>query len=278
ADDGDVAKILDHIAGITAVSELTGVPLVTGSTLRIGGDMVIGERMTGGVGAVGVAVSLTPRKAAMPGDVILMTEGAGGGTVSTAALYYGMHEIVDETINVTFIEACEALLGAGVVGKIHAMTDVTNGGVRGDAREISKTVGIGLVFEEEKMRALVNKRVLAMLEKLEIDYLGVSLDSLLMIAPEQAAGEVETVLGKAGISVNRVGWVEEGEGSWLVTNGRRVPFVPRFRESAYTPVKKLVGEEEPRDFGTMRRAVDAAAQEAVEKRRKVVSAVRDRAH
>lgn len=276
ADDGDVAKILDHIAGITAVSELTGVPLVTGSTLRIGGDMVIGERMTGGVGAVGVAVSLTPRKAAMPGDVILMTEGAGGGTISTAALYYGMHEIVDETINVTFIEACEALLGAGVVEKIHAMTDVTNGGVRGDAREISKTAGIGLVFEEEKMNALVNRRVLAMLEKLEIDYLGVSLDSLLMIAPEQAAGEVETVLGKAGIAVDRVGWVEEGAGSWLIANGRRVPFVPRFRESAYTPVKKVVGEEEPRDFDAMRRAVDGAAHEAVEKRRRVVSAVRER--
>lgn len=61
ADDGDVAKIFDHIAGITTVSELTGIPLVTGSTLRIGGDMVIGERMTGGVGAVGIAESLTAR-------------------------------------------------------------------------------------------------------------------------------------------------------------------------------------------------------------------------
>lgn len=59
ADDGDVAKIFDHIAGITTVSELTGIPLITGSTLRIGGDMVIGERMTGGVGAVGIAESLT---------------------------------------------------------------------------------------------------------------------------------------------------------------------------------------------------------------------------
>jgi len=37
ADDGDVAKIFDHIAGITTVSELTGIPLITGSTLRIGG-------------------------------------------------------------------------------------------------------------------------------------------------------------------------------------------------------------------------------------------------
>jgi len=61
ADDGDVARIFDHIAGITTVSELTGIPLITGSTLRIGGDMVIGERMTGGVGSVGIASSLTAR-------------------------------------------------------------------------------------------------------------------------------------------------------------------------------------------------------------------------
>ena len=61
ADDGDVAKIFDHIAGITTVSELTGIPLVTGSTLRIGGDMVIGQRMTGGVGAGGMAHDLTSR-------------------------------------------------------------------------------------------------------------------------------------------------------------------------------------------------------------------------
>ena len=55
ADDGDVAKIYDYTAGIGTVSELINVPLVTGSTLRIGGDMVIGDRMTGCVGAVGVA-------------------------------------------------------------------------------------------------------------------------------------------------------------------------------------------------------------------------------
>jgi hydrogenase expression/formation protein len=47
ADDGDVAKIFDYTAGITAVGEAMDVPLVTGSTLRIGGDMVLGSRMTG---------------------------------------------------------------------------------------------------------------------------------------------------------------------------------------------------------------------------------------
>ena len=213
ADDGDVAKIFDHIAGITTVSELTGIPLITGSTLRIGGDMVIGERMTGGVGAVGIAESLTSRIQAKPGDVILMTEGAGGGTVSTTALYYRMHELVDETINLKFIDACEALFEAGLVEKIHAMTDVTNGGVRGDAKEIARTARVKLVFEEEKLRKLVNTKVLSMLDKLEIDYLGVSLDALLIIAPPEFADDILKGIRKKGVAIDIVGNVVEGEGA-----------------------------------------------------------------
>ncbi len=274
ADDGDVAKIFDHIAGITTVSELTGIPLITGSTLRIGGDMVIGERMTGGVGAVGMAESLTARIQAKPGDVILMTEGAGGGTVSTTALYYGMHDIVDETINLKFIDACEALFEAGLIGKIHAMTDVTNGGVRGDAKEISRTAGVKLVFGEEKMRGLVNKKVLAMLDGLEIDYLGVSLDALLIIAPPEYADEILECVRNKGVAIDIVGEVKEGEGAELIVGGEIRDFTPRFRESAYTPIKKLVGEKTPRNFEAMKRAVDKAAEEAVERKRRVVARLR----
>jgi hydrogenase expression/formation protein len=274
ADDGDVGKIFDHIAGISAVAELTHVPLITGSTLRIGGDMVIGDRMTGGVGAVGIASDLTARIDAAPGDVIMMTEGAGGGTISTAALYYEMHDVVDETINITFIEACEALFAADLPGRIHAMTDVTNGGVRGDAKEISRTARVKLVFFEEKMRNLVNPKVLSMLETLEIDYLGVSLDALLLIAPPDAASEIMDVIRGAGVRVDVVGEVCEGEGAELVIDSEVRDFTPRFRESAYTPIKKLVGEAAPDDYERMCAAVDHAAAEAGGKRDRVVARVR----
>ncbi|KAF5412547.1 MAG: Selenide, water dikinase [Candidatus Methanogasteraceae archaeon] len=274
ADDGDVGKIFDHIAGISAVAELTHVPLVTGSTLRIGGDMVIGDRMTGGVGAVGVARDLTARIDTAPGDAILMTEGAGGGTISTAALYYGMHDVVDETINITFIEACDALFAADLPGRIHAMTDVTNGGVRGDAKEISRTARVKLVFYEEKMRNLVNPKVLSMLESLEIDYLGVSLDALLLIAPPDAAPDIMDAIRGAGVRIDVVGEVCEGEGAELVIDGEVRDFTPRFRESAYTPIKKLVGEAAPEDYELMCAAVDRAAVEAGGKRDRVVARVR----
>ena len=274
ADDGDVGKVFDHIAGITAVADLSNIPLITGSTLRIGGDMVIGERMTGGVGAVGVSTDLTSREQTQVGDVILMTEGAGGGTISTTALYYEMHEIVDETINIKFLEACEKLLDSGLVKHIHAMTDVTNGGIRGDAKEISRTAGVKLIFEEKEMRKLVNPKVLDMLESLEIDYLGVSLDALLIIAPEEYAEDIMKTIRSADVDISVIGKVVEGTGAEVIIDGEARDFTPRFRESAYTPIKKMIGDENPRDFDEMKKAIDTAALNAIEKKRRVVEMVK----
>jgi len=272
ADDGDVSKLFDHIAGIATVSELIHVPLITGSTLRIGGDMVIGDRLTGCVGAVGISERLTPRKDAKPGDVILMTEGAGGGTVCAAALYYGRHEVVEETLNIKFLEACEALLRKDLT--IHAMTDVTNGGIRGDAKEISYTASVKLVFEEERMRSLVNPRVLEMLDSLQIDYLGVSIDALLIIAPPDSAKTIAQTIQEAGVAVDEIGRVEEGTGALLHVDNRTTDFSPRFREAAYTPIKKAVGQDARRDVAEMTGLVDVAAKNAVEKKRRFVQQIR----
>lgn len=276
ADDGDVSKIFDHIAGIATVCELTNTPLVSGSTLRIGGDMVIGERMTGCVGCVGIGEHITARKNAKPGDVILLTEGAGGGTIATTAIYYGMHEIVEETLNIDFIRACRAIFDAGLVEKIHSMSDVTNGGIRGDAEEISRVSGTSLVFDFEKLRSIVNEKVLKMLDDLEIDFMGVSIDSLMVICPPDVAQEVKRVVSAAGVKIEEVGWVEKGKGAYLLEDEKKVPIKPRFRESAYTPLKKVVGEEEPRDFEEMRRKVDEAVLKAIEKKRMVVEMIRKR--
>ncbi|ODS40286.1 MAG: hypothetical protein A7315_09040 [Candidatus Altiarchaeales archaeon WOR_SM1_79] len=148
ADDGDVGRLFDFVAGISAVGELTGVPLIAGSTLRIGGDMVIGERMVSGVGAIGIARSkkeVTARRNVKLGDKILMTSGAGGGTIATTAIYCGKHDLVKETLNIDFIKACEAIQKASLLPEINAMLDVTNGGIRGDANEIIKSVNMNAV-------------------------------------------------------------------------------------------------------------------------------------
>ena len=272
ADDGDVSKIFDYTAGISAVSEVTNVPLVTGSTLRIGGDMVLGERLTGCVGAVGIVEQegLTPRINARVGDRILMSEGSGGGTIVATALYNGKHEIVTETLNVKFLKACDILIKTGLVKKVHAMTDVTNGGIRGDAEEISKTAGVKLVFEENKIRPLVNPKVLKMLDDLHIDYLGVSIDALLIIVSPSVAHEVKQALHGV-IKVDEIGWVEKGQGAELIVNGRRSEIMPKFRESAYTPVKMVIGDYvAANEIEAMRAQIDIAAQNSITKKKKMV--------
>jgi hydrogenase expression/formation protein len=268
ADDGDVGKIFDFTAGICTVSEAISVPLVAGSTLRVGGDMVLGDRMVSSVGAIGVIKEGKPtaRKRAEVGDVILMTEGSGGGTITTTALYYGMFDVIYETLNVDFLMACKNLIESGLVNHVHTMTDVTNGGLRGDAYEISKTANVSLVFDKEAVYKQINPKVLDMLNKLDIDPLGVSIDSLLIIAPEEYADEIRK---KANAEI--VGEVREGNESYLIDDGKKIPLIPKFREAAYTPVKKVVGEQKPEDFEEMKEKVRKACDEAIKKKDFVLS-------
>jgi hydrogenase expression/formation protein len=274
ADDGDVAKIFDYTAGITTVGEAMDVPLVTGSTLRIGGDMVLGGRLTGCVGAVGVAEHLTARKETQPGDVLLMTEGAGGGTITTAAIYSGFPEVVEQTINLNFLTACETLMKSSVFTGIHAMTDVTNGGLRGDVFEMAETASCRIVIDDASINSLVEPHVREMLEKLQIDYLGVSLDSLLVVAPGNLADEICRVVGGAGVAMHKVGYVEKGKPeSVLMVDGKEHDFSPRFRESAYTPVKKVV-DTEIRNFDEMKEGVLKASEAAIRKKERVLEKLR----
>ncbi|MDG6256045.1 MAG: AIR synthase-related protein [Methanomicrobiaceae archaeon] len=269
-DDGDVAKVFDYTAGVAAVSEAMGVPLVTGSTLRIGGDMVLGGRMTGCVGAVGVADHLTARRSIAPGDVLLMTEGAGGGTIATAAIYSGFPEVVERTINLAFLRASEALLASDVLNRIHAMTDVTNGGLRGDVYEMAETAGCRIVVDEAPLRSLVQPDVLAMLDALEIDYLGVSLDALLVVAPPDAAERVIAAVATAGVAMKEIGYAEAGPAdSVLLVDGEARDFLPKFRESAYTPVKKVVDTGKA-DVEAMKERVARAARSAADKKERVL--------
>lgn len=275
ADDGDVGKLFDFTAGVCAVSELVDVPLVAGSTLRVGGDMVLGDRLVSAVGAVGVSeYPPTARKRAEAGDVILLTEGSGGGTITTTALYHGMFDVIRETMNVSFIKASEAIFNAGLLPKVHAMTDVTNGGLRGDAHEIASTTGLGLTFFEDKIRDMVNPKVLEMLEKLDIDPLGVSVDSLMIIAPKDVATEVKKVISSVGVRIDEIGYVDESGKSKLMKDGVEEELKPLFREAAYTKIKKIVGDIEPEDFNAMKDKVQKAALDAIDKKDKVVDMIK----
>lgn len=277
ADDGDVGKLFDFTAGVCAVSELLNVPLVAGSTLRVGGDMVLGDRLVSAVGAVGVSpYPPTARKRAEDGDVILLTEGSGGGTITTTALYHGLFDVVWETMDINFIKASEAIFNSGLINDVHAMTDVTNGGLRGDAHEISRTTGLGLKFYEDKIRGQINPIVLEMLENLNIDPLGVSVDSLMIITPEDKAEKVKKAISDVGVRITEIGEVDDTGKSRLVKDGKETELVPLFREAAYTKIKKIVGDTQPEDFQSMKDKTAHAAQEAIKKKDDIVKMIRER--
>lgn len=276
ADDGDVGKIFDFTAGVAAVSELVDVPIVAGSTLRVGGDMVLGDRFVSAVGSVGVSnYPPTARKGATDGDIILLTEGSGGGTITTTALYNGFFDVIWDTLNVNFVQASHALFEADLIKDIHAMTDVTNGGLRGDAHEISNTTGVGLEFYEEEIRKMVAPNVLDMLEKLDIDPLGVSTDSLMLIVPPEIVDDVKNAVSRAGVDISEIGIVNtSGEPILIKEDGNGDKLVPLFREAAYTKIKKLVGETTPEDFEIMKEKVQRASDNAIRKKEKVINHIR----
>lgn len=275
ADDGDVAKILDFTAGICAVSELTGVPLVSGSTLRVGGDMVLGDRLVGAVGAVGTSsVVPTARSEAVAGDVILMTEGSGGGTVTTTAIYNNFPEVIDETLNVQFIKASRIL---NSIDGIHAMTDITNGGINGDANEINKTTGLGIHLYEKRIVDLINPRVYDMLKKLDIDPLGVSIDSLMVIAPANLVDVIVDSLTESNIGVDVIGVVNDSGVTTIESaDGEVNVLVPKFREAAYTPVKKVVDSLDSVDFDEGAAEIDRVTREIISKKDEIVRWIRNR--
>ena len=274
SDDGDVGKLFDFTAGVCAVSELLNVPLVAGSTLRVGGDMVLGYRLVSAVGAIGISeYPPTARKRAEVGDVILMTEGSGGGTITTTAIYHGMFDVVNETMDINFIKSSEAIFKSGLLPYVHAMTDVTNGGLRGDAHEISRTTNLGLTFFNDKIRELINPKVLEMLEKLDIDPLGVSIDSLMIIAPTNIAEQLKKVVSDAGVRIDEIGYITNSGIAKLVKEDKEEELTPLFRESAYTEIKKIVGDTTPDDFEVMKEKIEKSALNAINKKDNLVKAI-----
>jgi hydrogenase expression/formation protein len=156
------------------------------------------------------------------------------------------------------------------------MTDVTNGGLRGDAFEMAETAGCRIVIDENAIGGLVEPHVRNMLETLQIDYLGVSLDALLIVAPPEVSGEICSVVKSAGVIMHEIGYAEEGRPeSVLIVNGKECDFTPRFRESAYTPVKKVV-DSDMRDFEEMKAGVIRASDAAIRKKQRVLKVLMDK--
>jgi hydrogenase expression/formation protein len=276
ANNADVGKIFDYTAGISTVGELTSVPLICGSTLRIGGDMVLGDRLSGCVGAVGCGTNITPRKNAAPGDVMIITLGSGGGTVATTAIYNGYPHIIKETLNIDFLNTAIHLLEEPFFKNVHALTDVTNGGIRGDAFQIAETADVKIILNEKKLRGVVNTNVLKMLDDLCIDFKGISIDSLLVISPPELTSELLYFFKAREMKADIVGHVEQGKGVYLEKARKIKKMEPLFREEPYTPIKKAVGTITPSNWDEMKKVIEKAKKQAIQKKERMKEWIREK--
>jgi hydrogenase expression/formation protein len=230
------------------------------------------DRLVGGISAIGlVRNNLLARRNIQVGDKILMTEGAGGGTITTTAIYSGNHNAVNETMNIKFLEACNVLLNKEYLKDIRAMCDVTNGGLRGDLYEINYEAKSGVTIYEDRVRGLVNPVVLELLEKVGVDYLGVSLDALLIYCSDSISEQIIADLAEINIKCAEIGYVDNSKQVTMVYEGEeKRSILPRFRESAYTKIKQEIGEETPELKLEMEKKIEKAAVEALRKRKTII--------
>ncbi len=272
-DDGDVAKVFEFTAGITSLSDIFNVPLVAGSTLRIGGDLVKGSRLSGAVGAVGLVPGSEGgrplrRSAIKAGDSVLLTVGSGGGTIATTAIFNRRAEVLERTLNVDFLRAAYAVLNSKHAVDVHTMSDITNGGVRGDMLDLADASGLGLLLSNEMLLRSVDPEVRTMLEELDIDPLGVSTDSLMIVAPPAAIRNISQLLDGIGITSLIVGEVTSTPGARMLKDGRTMGLERQFRESPYTPVKKVVAVETA-DLKALKGGLEKGALEAMFKKERL---------
>ena len=122
---------------------------------------------------------------------------------------------------------------------------------------------------------MVAPNVLNMLETLNIDPLGVSTDSLMLIAPPEIVGDIKKAVGKYDVAISEIGEVNtSGEPILIKEDSSEEKLVPLFREAAYTKIKKLVGDTTPEDFEEMKEKVQRASDAAIAKKEKVINHIR----
>ncbi len=121
---------------------------------------------------------------------------------------------------IKFLKACEMILSSNYIDEIRAMCDVTNGGLRGDLYEINYEARCGVNVYEEKVRKLVNPIVLNMLEAVGVDYLGVSLDSLLIYCSESISQKIISDLKSINIMCDEIGYVDNSKQVSMTYKGK----------------------------------------------------------
>lgn len=219
-EEGMETENLEVIArSMRETADEAGVKIVAGDTKVVEGNggLII---TTAGVGAIeGDTVSIAGAKA---GDALILSGFLGDHHAAILSSRMGIENgIVSDDAPLT--EMVLALRRAGI--PIHAMRDVTRGGLATILNEIAGASGCQI--EVEKAKLPVNRSVRGLCEILGLDplYMG-NEGKLVAVVPEEYLEEALDLIRKSryGEHAARIGTVKTGKGVHLVTElgGRRI--------------------------------------------------------
>ncbi len=163
---------------------------------------------------------------AQPGDVLVLTKGAGiEGTAILASEFRDRlaGKVSSETLEraklfVRELSVVREAMLAVEVGGVHAMHDATEGGVLGAVQEMAIASGLSAVVFEEQIP--VRSETAEICRILGCDPLRLISSGSLLIAVEPGrAGRLLRVLSEAGVPAANIGRLERGEGLTLVRKG-----------------------------------------------------------
>lgn len=229
---GTDTEILERIAKSMAdTAREAGVVIVAGDTKVVEGDGQVFINTTG-VGFVpdGVEISASSAKA---GDVILLSGTLGDHHTALLSARMGIENaIASDAAPLTAM--VEALLAAGI--PLHAMRDVTRGGLGTVLTEIAEASGVSITLEEASLPMTAAVKSFCGLLGLSPLYVGNEGKLIAILPAEDAQCALEIVRSSPyGENAAIIGSVDAGEGVIL-----RTPLGGRRR------VGPLVGEGLPR--------------------------------
>jgi len=133
-------------------------------------------------------------------------------------------------------------------------------------------------INESKIQEVINDKVLSLLKDLNIDYLGVSLDSLLIFNPPSITDKILKACSDVNVKITKIGTVKNSDfGIKLISKTGEQKMIPKFRESAYTKIKKLIGEDLTEDKKKeFEEKILKSKQLAEEKKETVLKWIRDK--
>ncbi|MHA2197432.1 MAG: hypothetical protein ACXABO_17755, partial [Promethearchaeota archaeon] len=93
---------------------------------------------------------------------------------------------------------------------------------------------------------------------------------------ESVSKKIISELKTIDIKCAEIGFVDNSmEVSMIYPDEMKKKILPRFRESAYTKVKQVIGEETPQLREEMEKKIEIAADAALEKRKKIINFIKN---